>query len=68
MREQLASFERSLSRFLHWCSRRPATCTLDPDDPEDDFDALVARMNETPLPAAGGAADRRRATRDRPST
>ena len=51
LREQNASFERSLDRFLHWCSRRPAVCALDPEDPQDTFDALVAELNDAPLPA-----------------
>lgn len=54
IREQLASFERSLARFLHWCSRRPAICSLDPDDPDGDLEALVARLNDAPLPAPQG--------------
>jgi len=51
LREQNVSFERSLDRFLHWCSRRPAVCALDPEDPQDTFDALVAELNDAPLPA-----------------
>jgi pimeloyl-ACP methyl ester carboxylesterase len=48
--EQLASFERSLDRFLHWCSRREDTCPLDPEDPDDDLDGLVAQLNAAPVP------------------
>ena len=48
--EQLVSFEGSLDRFLGWCGRHANICRLDPEDPEDDFDALVARLNATPAP------------------
>ena len=56
-REQVASFESSFARFLHWCTRNASVCTLDPDDPEDDVDALIAAMNAAPLQ---GEIDRRR--------
>ncbi len=48
--EQLASFDRSLDRWQHWCSRHEAICALDPEDPQDDFDALVAQLNAAPVP------------------
>ena len=48
-REQNASFEASLARFEHWCTRQ-AGCGLDGDDPGEDLDALVAAMNAAPLP------------------
>ena len=48
-REQVASFESSFARFLHWCTRNASVCTLDPDDPENDVDALIAAMNAAPL-------------------
>ncbi len=54
VREQEASFERSLDRFIHWCSVRFAGCALGADDPSGDFDALVERLNETPAPVSEG--------------
>ena len=48
--EQLASFDRSLDRWQHWCSRHEAICALDPEDPQDDFDALAAQLNAAPVP------------------
>jgi pimeloyl-ACP methyl ester carboxylesterase len=48
--EQNVSFENSFRRFLQWCSRREEICALDPEDPEDDYDALVERLNATPVP------------------
>ena len=48
--EQKVSFENSLRRFLHWCSRHQEICALDPDDPEDDYDDLVERLNQAPVP------------------
>jgi pimeloyl-ACP methyl ester carboxylesterase len=47
-REQEASFERSLGRFARWCSLHHPGCPLGADDPIDDLDALVERLNETP--------------------
>jgi pimeloyl-ACP methyl ester carboxylesterase len=48
---QNASFEASLDRFFMACAARPEVCGLGPGNPEDGFDALVARMNATPMPA-----------------
>jgi hypothetical protein len=48
---QNASFEASLDRFFMACAAQPEVCGLGPGNPEDAFDALVARMNVTPMPA-----------------
>ena len=42
--------DRSLDRWQHWCSRHEAICALDPEDPQDDFDALAAQLNAAPVP------------------
>ena len=49
--EQDASFEASLDRFFMACAGAGDTCGLGDGNPEDAFDALVARMNATPMPA-----------------
>jgi pimeloyl-ACP methyl ester carboxylesterase len=48
---QNAGFEDSLDRFFMACAAQPDVCGLGEGNPEDAFDALVARMNATPLPA-----------------
>lgn len=52
VREQLAGFEDALQRFFTACAvNRPACGFANGTNPQDAFDALVARMNRTPLPA-----------------
>jgi pimeloyl-ACP methyl ester carboxylesterase len=50
-REQNASFEDSLDRFFSACAAHQDGCGFGGDNPQDAFDALVERMNATPVPA-----------------
>ncbi len=55
--EQLVGFEASLDRFFAACAAAPDTCRFgagSPGAPEDAFDALLARLDETPLDLGDG--------------
>jgi hypothetical protein len=54
--EQIAGFERALDRFFVDCAADQDACGFGGDDPEEAFDALVARLDCTPLPVPGGPA------------
>ena len=54
--EQLAGFERALDRFFVDCAADQDACGFGGSDPEEAFDALVERLNRTPLPVPGGPA------------
>ena len=58
--EQTAGFERALGRFLQACAAHQDRCHgFGGDDPWSAFDALAAKLDQTPLPAAGYASDPR---------
>ncbi|MEV5966145.1 alpha/beta hydrolase [Kribbella sp. NPDC051952] len=49
-RVQTASFENELDRFFSACAAAGSRCSFGGRDPETAFDALVAKLNKTPLP------------------
>ncbi|MGY4768055.1 alpha/beta hydrolase [Kribbella sp. CWNU-51] len=49
-RSQTASFENELDRFFAACAAAGPRCGFGGRDPETAFDALVAKLNKTPLP------------------
>ena len=55
--EQLVGFEASLDRFFAACAATPETCRFgagSPGAPEDAYDALLARLDETPIDLGDG--------------
>ncbi|MGY1690818.1 alpha/beta hydrolase [Geodermatophilus sp. SYSU D01105] len=51
-RDQLASFENSLDRFLAACAEDQAACSgFGGEDPSTAYDDLTAQADETPIPA-----------------
>ena len=57
--EQTAAFERALDRFFAACTAdQPACSAFGGEDPARDFEALLARVDAAPIPAAGSG-DRR---------
>ncbi len=57
---QTAGFERALTRFLAACQSNQAACSgFGGADPTDAYDQLVAKLDQTPLQAAGYTPDPR---------
>jgi len=52
--EQNAGFESTLRRFLRSCTTHRDACGFGGDDPETDFDELVARLDADPVDLADG--------------
>jgi pimeloyl-ACP methyl ester carboxylesterase len=55
-REQIIGFEASLDRFLAACAAAGEACGFGGKQPEDALDALIARLDETPLDVGDGRA------------
>ncbi len=55
IREQSAGLERGLQRFFTACAAHQEACGFGGDDPEDAFDELAARLDESPIPAPQAA-------------
>jgi pimeloyl-ACP methyl ester carboxylesterase len=51
--EQAAGFERALGRFFQACAADKAVCPFGGADPHAAFDALLERLDTTPIPAGG---------------
>ena len=51
IREQSAGLEKGLDRFFAACAARQAACGFGGTDPEDAYNALLARLDAAPIPA-----------------
>jgi pimeloyl-ACP methyl ester carboxylesterase len=52
--EQNAALESTLKRFLRSCATHRAACGFGGDDPETDFDELLARLDAAPIDLGDG--------------